>query len=153
MFIFNRKKVDRIYLMGLGFGLICLGFSIYFISQNNFNQFIDAALMYNLIYSDLGLLEQLRASTKSLGVMLSLPLFFIALLSWLIVAILVFKYYAKKIVFIIKAKWISFFFLTSGFVLIGLSLLPEIISPFQKEFGLVQKTFIGLQSFLLLLQV
>ena len=148
---FNRKKVDRILLMGLGFGLICLGFSIYFISQNNFNQFIDAAFMYNQIYSDLGLLERLRALTNSLGFMLSLPLFFIALLSWLIVAILVFKYYAKKIVFILKAKWISFFFLTSGFGLIGLSLLPEIISPFQKEFGLVQRTFIGLGIFFIII--
>jgi 4-amino-4-deoxy-L-arabinose transferase-like glycosyltransferase len=158
LYLVMRAVLGRSWLPFRQLGFIMLGalsvsvvILIYLAIQGILPEFWDAAFIYNAIYSNLGLIEQLKALGDSLRFFSRIPLLLLSLAAWLLALFLLLRHGSGRIVWILKNRRTGWLLLMSGILLIAFATGVGLLPGSRNGFGLAQQAVVILGIILTIL--
>ena len=121
--------IRQLVFIGLGATAISAVFLLYLASEGILSEFWDAAFVFSLQYSNLGLLERIKSVADTLRFLSQIPLLLITLPVWLLALFLLLRHGTGTIIKILRNRWTGWGLLAGGILLLaagsGSSILPE----------------------------
>ncbi|MGB8212293.1 MAG: glycosyltransferase family 39 protein [Anaerolineales bacterium] len=139
------KQIAWIALGAIGISGIFLGWMAI---QGILPGFWDGAFVYGMVYSNLGLLEHLKALGDTMQFFESIPLLLIALPVWLLALFLLLRDGTGTIIKILKNQWIGWGLLAIGLFALAAGIGANLLRGSQHGMGLLQQTAIILGAIL-----
>ena len=106
--------------------------------------FWDGAFVYGIVYSNLGLLEHLKALGETLQFFKTIPLLLILIPVWLLALFLLLWHAAKIIAGILKNRWTGWILLACGILSLAAGISANLLPGSRSGFGLLQQAAIAL---------
>jgi hypothetical protein len=143
-----RKFWRKLLFIFWGFLVINLITVAYFWSKNALGEYWIDVFVLNRYYSNLWLVEWIKALTSGISFIIKNPIVFLAIIAWLVGVLVILVSFRKKIFFFFqqkKSKWILF---VIGIFFVALFTVSQVVGK-DKAIGIVQWTFLVLAVFLI----
>ena len=133
------KPIRQGLIMLLGlicFNIVCLSFLAI---QGTLAEFWDAAFVFSLAYSNLGLLERIKSVSDTLRFFSQIPLLLLSLPVWFLALYLLLRQGTSTTIKIIKNRWTGWILLAGGIILLGGGIFSDILPGSRSAMGLLQQ--------------
>lgn len=133
------KPLKLVVFIALGAIGVSIGFLAYLAIQGILPGFWDGAFVYGMIYTNLGLVEHLKALSDTLQFFKTIPLLLLSLPVWLLALFLLLWHGASTIIKIIRNRWVGWVLLASGILLAAAGIGGNLIPGSRHGIGLLQQ--------------
>ena len=147
----SLKSIRQLAVIALGAVVVLVLFLAVMAIQGILPGFWDGAFVYGLIYSNLGLMEQLKALGDTLQFFISIPLLLISLLVWFLAFILLLFHETGVLKKILLNRWTGWVLLAGGVLSFTAGMGGNLLPGSQGEMGLLQRVAVVLGVILTLL--
>ncbi len=123
---------------------ISMVFLVYLVQQGTLAQFWDSVFLFSFAYSNLGLLEHLKAFGETLQFFYQIPLLLLSLPVWAFLLFLLLLHGTGTIIKILRNQWTGWALLAGGILFLAAGLGANILPGSRPGMGLLQQTAIVL---------
>jgi hypothetical protein len=138
------KPFIQAVFIALGAISISIVFLAWMAIQGILPGFWDGAFVYGMVYSNLGLVERIKALGDTLQFFKTIPLMLISIPVWLLALFLLVRHGASAIIKILKNRWTGWVLLAGGLLSLAIGVGGNLLPGSREGLGLLQKAAIVL---------